>query len=182
MDKFRNKYRIASARAKWHDYDGGVYFVTICTKNKEYFFGYIKHDEMHLSIIGRCVFENLENVSKHYVYAEVPLFVVMPNHIHAIIFIDYDRDVACNASKDKAINNTNTANQSMSIISPKRGTLAVVIRGIKSAVTKYANENGVAFGWQERYHEHIIRNTGEMNRIADYIENNIARWESDCFF
>ena len=41
MDKYQNKYRIPSARANWHDYNGGVYFVTICTKNRKHYFGEI---------------------------------------------------------------------------------------------------------------------------------------------
>ena len=41
MEKFRNKYRIGSARAKWHDYNGGIYFITICTKYRMHYFGEI---------------------------------------------------------------------------------------------------------------------------------------------
>ena len=44
-DKFKNKYRIQSARAAWHDYSGGTYFVTICTKNREHYFGEIVYDQ-----------------------------------------------------------------------------------------------------------------------------------------
>ena len=43
MEKFQNRFRIPSARANWHDYNGGVYFVTICTKNREHYFGEITH-------------------------------------------------------------------------------------------------------------------------------------------
>ncbi|GHT67515.1 hypothetical protein AGMMS50239_30830 [Bacteroidia bacterium] len=90
-DKFQNKYRLKSARAEWHDYGGGAYFVTVCTKQREHFFGEIKDGQMQLSSIGEYLFENLQNVAQHYPYAEIPLFVVMPNHWHAIIFIDDDK-------------------------------------------------------------------------------------------
>ncbi len=43
MEKFQNKYCIPSARANWHNYNGGVYFVTICTKNREHYLGEITH-------------------------------------------------------------------------------------------------------------------------------------------
>ncbi len=43
MDKFQNRFRITSARAYWHDYNGGIYFITICTKNREHYFGEIAH-------------------------------------------------------------------------------------------------------------------------------------------
>ena len=62
-----------------------------------------------------------------------------------------------------------------------QGWLSVVIGGIKSAVTKFANENGIEFAWQTRFDDRIIRNQEAMNIIADYIENNVAHWTMDCF-
>ncbi len=70
----------------------------------------------------------------------------------------------------------------MQNIDSLKGWLSVVIGGIKSAITKFAHENdNVDFAWQVRFHDHIIRNQEEMNRIADYIENNPATWNTDCF-
>ncbi len=66
--------------------------------------------------------------------------------------------------------------------SPKQGSLAVIIRGIKSSITKFANENNIDFAWQPRFHDHIIRDTSELNRIANYIENNVANWKDDEFY
>jgi REP element-mobilizing transposase RayT len=65
---------------------------------------------------------------------------------------------------------------------PQSKNLGSVIRGIKSAVTRFANENNIPFGWQSRYHDHIVRNQDEMNRIAEYIETNPIRWDNDCFY
>ena len=189
-DKFQNKYRIPSARAEWHDYDGGTYFVTICTHGREHHFGEITMDEngeskMILTPIGRFANEQFKNVSNHYPYAEIPLWVIMPNHIHAVVIIRNDdfvkqgvniasdcRDVARNVS-------TGGNNEYMSEKSPKRNTLSVVIRGIKSAITKYAHENNIPFAWQSRFHDHIVRNMDELNGISAYIENNVAKWAFD---
>jgi hypothetical protein len=53
MDKYKNKYRIPSARATWWDYGwAGAYFITICTKNREHYFGEIRNGKMHLSHWG----------------------------------------------------------------------------------------------------------------------------------
>ena len=179
---FRNRYRIASARADWHDYNGGIYFITICTADRNHYLGEIENGEMNLSDIGRFVTHTIEQSPAHNPYAEIPLFVVMPNHIHAIVCIDGDgmdirTDVACRVST------TNTANKNpqMQAIAYRQGLLSVCIGGIKSAVTKYANTHSIPFKWQTRFHDHIIRDVNEMNRIADYIENNVARWEMDCF-
>ncbi len=62
-----------------------------------------------------------------------------------------------------------------------KGRLSIVIGGIKSVVTKFANENGIDSGWQTRFHDHIIRDQKQMNSIAEYIENKPATWDTDCF-
>ena len=207
LPKFRHKYRIPTARATWHDYTGGAYFVTICTAGKECFFGDVVNNVMQLSPLGKYTAMCMENISNHYKYAEIPLFVVMPNHVHAVAFIDspagespHRRDVACNVSEPPTVGElyhrrdvaryvsttTNKPrennNRQMSTISPKRGSLSVVIRGIKSAVTKYANTNKIRFGWQTRFHDRIVRDQDELNRIAEYIENNPAKWNLDEYF
>ena len=192
-DRWQNKYRIESARANWHDYDGGSYFITICTKNREHYFGEIVDEEMVLSDIGKYVDEQFKNVTSHYPYAEIPLWTIMPNHVHAIVVISACRDVACNVSPTESIcsegdvaryvsTNPTDKNEYMAERSPKQGSLAAVIRGLKSAVTKYANENEILFAWQPRFHDHIIRDNSELNRIADYIENNVANWKDDEFY
>jgi putative transposase len=86
------------------------------------------------------------------------------------------RDVACNVSKGQE-----TKNEKMSAISPKLGSLATIIRSIKSAVTNFAHQNQIRFDWQYRFHDRIIRNQEECNRIADYMENNILLWAKDIY-
>lgn len=145
-------------RAKFHDYSGGAYFVTICTADKQHFFGEIVDGEMRCNPLGNHARECFETLSNHYGYVEVPLFVVMPNHVHAIILIN---------SHDDA---------------PKiRTALGVVVGGYKQAVTRFARRNNIAFDWQTRYHDHIIRNHRDGNLIADYIQTNPLRWSTDCF-
>ena len=238
---FQNKYRISSARATWHDYNGGAYFITVCTKNREHYFGEIcrrdvayhvspenAHDchknvagdyknvagdcrdvachvstgetIMQLTKIGQYLHENLQNATIHYPYAEIPLYVVVPNHWHAIIFIDDDkipvkncRDVARHVSPENANDcrenvagdcrdvARHVSTEKMRNIRNQQGFLSVVVGGIKSAITKYANENKIEFAWQTRFNDRIIRNQKSMNNIAEYIENNVERWDKDCF-
>jgi len=80
-----------------------------------------------------------------------------------------------------AVTTTTVKNEQMQNIANKQGWLSVAIGGIKSAVTKFAHENNIDFVWQTRFHDYIIRDQNEMNRIADYIENNPATWDNDCF-
>ena len=179
-DLFRNKYRIPSARATWHDYNGGAYFVTICTRDMEHYFGEIVSGEMSMTEIGEYVQQCIKNIPQHNTYANVPAFVVMPNHVHLIVIIDDEnadpicRDVPWRVS-------TFGKNETMQTIANQQGRLSTMIGGFKQSVTRYANANSISFAWQTRFHDRIIRDHDEMNRIAEYIENNVVRWESDEF-
>ena len=175
-DKFQNKYRIESARASWHDYDGGSYFITICTKDRDHYFGEIVDGEIVLSDIGKFADEQFKNVSSHYPYAEIPLWTIMPNHLHAIVVIDGNK-----TKYDRRVVETWRA-ASLQDIANLQGWLSVVIGGLKSSITRFANENGFPFSWQPRFHDHIVRDTPEMNRMADYIKNNVANWKDDEFY
>lgn len=192
-DKFQNKYRIPSARAPWHNYNGGWYFITVCTKNMVCYFGNVVDSKMRLNELGQAIADNLRDVSKHYSYCEIPIYVVMPNHIHAIVIIDGEktpynrcdncsRDVARRVSTPPTTPPPPTPTTKMTEIANYQGWLSVVIGGIKSAVTKFANQNNMSFVWQSRFHDHIIRNQDECNRITQYIENNPIKWELDKFF
>ncbi|MDD4847643.1 MAG: hypothetical protein PHR53_02620 [Bacteroidales bacterium] len=196
-DKYQNKYRIASTRASWHAYDGGVYFVTICTKNRVHYFGEITSEpQMQLSEIGKCTVECWNAIPTHFPHVELGSFVVMPDHIHGIIIINPSNDIigtnvgTAAETQDFASKNTetqdfaskNTETQdfaSQQKFGPQSRNLASVIRGFKIGVTKYAHTNNIEFAWQTRFHDHIVRNQEELNRIAHYIENNIARWAND---
>ena len=179
-DLYRNKYRIPSARATWHDYNGGAYFVTVCTRDMEHYFGEIVSGEMNMTEIGEYVQQCIKNIPQHNTYANVPAFVVMPNHVHLIVIIDDEnadsicRDVPWRVS-------TYGKNETMQTIANQQGRLSTMIGGFKQSVTRYANANSLSFAWQTRFHDRIIRDHDEMNRIAEYIENNVVRWESDEF-
>lgn len=90
MDRFQSKYRIPTTRVAWHDYKGGAYFVTICTAKRTHDFGEISNGQMSLSPVGICAQECAQNISVHFPHVDVPLFVVMPNHIHLIVIIHTD--------------------------------------------------------------------------------------------
>ena len=88
---FYNRYRTLSTRAAWHEYNGGRYFVTICTKNRKHYFGEIENEEIGLSKIGEYAQMCIQQIQQHNPYAEIPMWVVMPNHIHAVVEIDKDK-------------------------------------------------------------------------------------------
>jgi len=89
--KFRNKYRVPSARHPNWDYGcNAAYFVTICTKYRERLFGNIEHQIMIKSQLGNDAFECWQAIPTHFPFVRLGAFVVMPNHVHGIIIIDRD--------------------------------------------------------------------------------------------
>ena len=85
--KFNNKYRIPSARAAWHDYNGGLYFITICTKGMEHYFGKIQDNEMIYTETGKYAEKCISDILNHFADAEIIISQVMPNHVHLIVEI-----------------------------------------------------------------------------------------------
>ena len=77
-----------SPRATWHDYNGGRYFVTFCTKNHDLYFGDVIDGRMELSEIGKFALHCIEKIPEINDNVAVPEFVVMPNHVHMIVIID----------------------------------------------------------------------------------------------
>ena len=83
---YQNKYRIPSARLQNWDYRSAAsYFVTICSKNREHIFGKIENGKMIFNDLGKQAWQNFENINIYTDYAVVTNFVIMPNHVHAII-------------------------------------------------------------------------------------------------
>ena len=72
-------------RAEWHVYNSGIYFVTICSKDKQHIFGKIKDSIMILSDIGKIVERCILDISNHHTNVELWNHVIMPNHIHMVI-------------------------------------------------------------------------------------------------
>jgi len=179
MTLFKNKYRIESARLPGWDYrNPGYYFVTFCTKNRAPYLGQIIRGEMHLSAIGEIAAQCWAEIPQHHAGVALDEWVIMPNHGHGIIHIV--ETLHCNVSTTTTTTTPETMEtDKMSAISPKTGSLAVVMRSYKSAVTKLAHRAGHEFGWQERFWDRIVRDEAELNRIRNYIQHNPSNWEKD---
>jgi REP element-mobilizing transposase RayT len=170
-EKFRGKFRINSVRLKNYDYSQtGAYFITIVANQRHHFFGEIVDDTMQLSDIGEIAQKFWNEIPRHFRFIKTDEFVVMPNHIHGILWID-----GGNTNKPPQPLN----NQKMAKISPQRGSLATVVRSYKSAVTRKSREIFPDFAWQSRFHDRIVRNDDELNRIREYIIANPTMWERD---
>ena len=176
MEKFDNKYRVATARAFWHDYEGGMYFVTICTAGRAHFFGEIENAKMVLSEIGKVAHESFSQVSANYPYVQIPMFVIMPNHVHAIVCLNVDECEKDTGRSPVSFSSSGVTRSKNPMLSQSLGG---IIRGIKARISRSARQMNVPFGWQSRFYDHIIRSRESLNNIAQYIENNVAQWDFD---
>ncbi|EHC14048.1 transposase [Fischerella thermalis] len=182
--KFQGKYRVESTRLPNRNYAAnGSYFITICTKNRDHYFGNVVSGQVHLSVIGKIAQRFWVDIPNHFDYTYIDAYVIMPNHVHGIVVIDRPENVEtlhCNVSTQNDVPWDITQRQFMSNISPKPGSLGAIARSYKSVVTRWCRENGHNhFAWQSRFYDHIIRADGSLDRIREYIINNPTKWEED---
>jgi REP element-mobilizing transposase RayT len=191
LQLFNNKYRIPSARLQnWNYANEAMYFVTICTKNKENYFGEIVNTNNDTNAILQPT--EIGKIAQIEWYKSIEMrpdmnlefgeFVVMPNHIHGIIMIGANKFNTSLERRDAMHGVSTNANEFKNNFTPQSKNLSSIIRGFKSAVTTYARKNSIEFDWQTRFHDHIIRSNDAYQRISNYIINNPRKWQQDKFF
>jgi putative transposase len=207
-DKFKNKYRIPSARLQTWDYGAnGAYFITICTQNREHFFGQIVETpliaspppnqgvaEMQLNEIGKLAEQFWMEIPNHFPFIELGNFVVMPNHVHGILIVGKMDDMDRRDGRD-AVDRRDAVVETRLIASlPENNkpggfagdknpmfheNISRVCRWYKGRCTFEIRKIHADFEWQSRFHDHIIRNAESFERIQYYIENNPSNWNND---
>lgn len=193
MTDYYKGYRIASARKPGHDYRAeGAYFITICTAQRRHFFGHIPvrpvaaDQVLHPTHAGELAAHHWHTIPDHHPHIALGPFVVMPNHVHGILHI-----TAVHSPDPGVLNGGLHPSAQTPGIPPhhphhhpewKSGSIGVVINQYKRIVTLNARARQPDFAWQPRFHDHIIRDTAEHDRIADYILTNPAKWHSDRFY
>ena len=138
-------------RLKNYDYSApNYYFITICTDQKKCIFG----DPGKLNPLGNIAKKYLLEIPERYENVILDQYVVMPNHVHAII-----------------------------VLQNNEKNVETIIGQYKSAVTKeirkYYPDMMI---WQTSFYDHIIRNQKSYEKIWIYIEDNQRKWEEDCFY
>ena len=150
-----------ATRLKGYDYSTpGMYFVTICTHNRQCILSEITVGEgFHalpqniLSPIGIEIEKSIKFINDNYIDVTIDKFVIMPNHIHLIVNL-------CNSGVHG------------------NPPLQNVIGQLKSYTTnKFGNTL-----WQRSYHDHIIRTKEDYDKIWNYIDTNVIQWNNDCFY
>lgn len=161
-----------SIRLKGYDYSqSGAYFVTLVTWQREMLLGEIVDGEMVLNDFGKIVRDEWEQTAIVRPNVELGKYIVMPNRFHGILVFVDDGNVV---GATRRVAPTKTTLQS--------GSLGAVMGQFKSIVTKRINRLRGVEGipvWQRNYHEQIIRNESEMDRVTRYIESNPSAWMDD---
>ncbi len=200
MDKYRNKYRIKSHRMPDWDYSGnGVYFLTIVTQNRVCNLGVINNGKIKLSDFGKIV--ETELLKSFEIRDELILdeYIIMPNHLHVIIVLNKSgyglhgahgtHGTHVETHGRASLQSPQQSPQQKLIRLPK--SISSFLAGFKSSVNtkidnyiddyqldmpKY-NRNNHFF--QSNYHDRVIRNKKEYERIKNYIINNPKNWKND---
>lgn len=200
----REKHHRRSIRLKGYDYTSvGSYFITICTFQRECLFGTITDGEMQLNQYGKIVHSHWQNLPKYHPRLELDEFVIMPNHIHGILFLidnndissDHHNSVGAGLADNFEVNagaTCKTRPYKISIPTKPAPTnnlatennhgIPEIIRGFKTFSARRVNQIRHTSGipvWQRNYYDHIIRDETSLQKIRQYIQTNPNLWQVD---
>lgn len=155
-------------RLREYDYSTpGVYFITICTQNRKKLLSEISDEGENpkpvLTECGKIADIAIGQLHGRYPSISVDNYVIMPNHIHLLLSV-----TECDFGRRNA--------------SP---TVDRVIGWLKYNITKQINVFFSTQGqkrFQRSFHDHIIRDKNDYEKIWNYIEYNHLKWNEDCFF
>ena len=183
--------RRRSVRLRFHDYRGGLYFITICTRNRRRLFGDVVDGEMALSVLGRIAHDECLRTGRVRLDVVLDAFVVMPDHVHLLFGItdSDDRRGTARRALDPAAPNEGTAcraptddwSSRRQVAQPDRETVPTIVRAYKSAVTRAVNLHRQSPGapvWQRGYYDRVVRSDREAEAVRRYIEANPPRWRN----
>ena len=185
-----------SNRLENYDYSqNGMYFVTICTSDREELFGEIKEDKIVLIELGKIIEKYYLEIPKCHPSIFLDVFTIMPNHMHGILEINRpviavgaDLASARNGAHARSVSAFQSGQtQGLSLQSQQNiGLLSRAIQGFKSKaavehinIMKSKNISGSTKIWQRSFYDRIVRNDAELNRIREYILSNPAMWHRD---
>lgn len=157
-------------RLKNYDYRiEGYYFITIVTKNRAPYFAKTDPDKFELTQAGIIAREELFNTAGLRSNVYIDKHIIMPDHVHFILLLSgtYISPVVLN-ERDRQ--------NYYSTLSPHSGSVPVIVRSFKAAVTRKCRESGLNdFSWQPGFYDRIIRDQHELNAYRRYIATNPAR-------
>ena len=175
--------RRRNLRLRDYDYaQAGFYFVTICVQYRQCLFGEIIDGTMQLNSAGILVKKAWLELPRHYPHVVLDQFTIMPNHFHGIVTLTDADTVVAGLKPDVRAGFKPDVRAGLKPAPTKRHEFPEIIRAFKTFSARHINEMRQTPGtsvWQRNYYEHVIRNEADYERIAEYVENNPAKWEED---
>jgi len=179
-----------SIRLKGYDYSqAGAYFVTVCAWRRDPMFGHIGQGAMLLNEWDRIVEVVWAGLPSHYPGMEGDAFVVMPNHVHAIVLLTgvaagFNTAGSAGAGSNPVCSVGTGSDPGCSVGAGFKPapTVAEIVRALKTFSARRINELRGTPGvpvWQRNYYEHVVRNARVLDRIRSYIAANPANWTLD---
>jgi putative transposase len=171
-----------SIRLRDYDYaQAGAYFVTLCVDGRECLLGEIAAGEVRLTDAGLIVAQTWDSLPSRFAVVELDAFVIMPNHVHAIIVIT---DPPPAVDPDPGSVGAGLAlpkNQGNPRVAPTVGDIVGAFKSISAiACNRLLARSGAPF-WQRNYWEHVIRDDADLQRLRAYIEGNPGKWAEDKY-
>ena len=174
-----------NTRLREYDYaSSGAYFVAICTAQRAHLFGEIVDGEIILNDVGQIVLEEWRASAR--IRAELALdeFIIMPNQVHGVVWILEDNQtVFAHASSASGVGATGRSPLRGNVAAgPAKKSLGAFVANFKAAATKRARatlSNADLHIWQRGYHDHVVRNNSDLERIRTYISTNPLEWHLD---
>ena len=153
-------------RLRDYDYSSsGYYFITICVKDRHNLLWDASVGAAigrpSLSGVGNVTQKAIENIPNIYRSITIDKYVIMPNHIHLILNVSNDYEAILRDGRPMAA-----------------PTISTVINQMKGYITKQIGYSV----WQKLFHDHIIRDEDEYQRIWQYIDDNPVKWDEDCYY
>lgn len=166
-----------SIRLRGYDYtSAGLYYVTLCVTGRECIFGTVRKGSVALSPLGRMVELRWQKLPSFFPNLALDEFVMMPNHLHGILYLAPD-EIEVKSPPQPPVRDIFSSGRPCGT---RSGSLGAVIQNLKSSTARALNSQlGGNRPWQRNYHEHIIRDADELDRIRTYIRQNPARWNDD---
>jgi REP element-mobilizing transposase RayT len=160
-----------------------MYFVTICTFQRQCLFGEIVAGETRLNELGQIVVHEWLRSQDIRQEIDFDAWVIMPNHIHGIVVIHPPNTPQSSDTQRHPVGaNGRSPLHGIAFQPMKPRSLSSFIAGFKSATTKQINLIRNAPGtpvWQRNYYDHIIRNEISLEHLRAYIHNNPLSWQED---
>lgn len=155
-------------RLKGWDYSQNrLYFVTVCTQNKVNVFGKVKNGKLILNNAGQMVSAKLIEASTVHTDILVDKFIVMPNHLHAMLW-----------PQSGTTRRSFPTTVSEYVQRFKTLTTKLYIDGVKKGIYLPFNKKL----WQKSFYDHIIRDENDYLNHWRYIEENPMRWYEDRYW